>query len=107
MIRIAIDIQALQTEGSKDRGRGQYLLHLVRKVWSWTKNDYILVVNANLTLPELAGLAAPSHRQISRPFGPSQVFAKVCNVGTGVDPFYRSLMVDKHNGKRTEREIRD
>lgn len=54
MIRIAIDIQALQTEDSKDRGRGQYLLHLVPKILEIDKrNEYILVVNANLPLPEL------------------------------------------------------
>lgn len=61
MIRIAIDIQALQTEDSKDRGRGQYLLHLVPKILELDQgNEYILVVNANLPLPEMVGW--PPHR---------------------------------------------
>jgi glycosyltransferase involved in cell wall biosynthesis len=59
--RIAIDIQALQTEDSKDRGRGQYFLHLVPKILELDKrNEYILVVNANLPVPEMAGW--PPHR---------------------------------------------
>jgi glycosyltransferase involved in cell wall biosynthesis len=59
--RIAIDIQALQTEDSKDRGRGQYLLHLVPKILELDKrNEYILVANANLPVPEMAGW--PAHR---------------------------------------------
>jgi glycosyltransferase involved in cell wall biosynthesis len=59
--RIAIDIQALQTEDSKDRGRGQYLLQLVPKILELGKeNEYLLVVNANLPLPETA--AWPAHR---------------------------------------------
>jgi len=59
--RIAIDIQALQTDDSKDRGRGQYLSHLVPKVLEIDKrNDYVLVVNANLPLPEVT--AWPPHR---------------------------------------------
>ncbi len=61
MIRIAIDIQALQTEDSKDRGRGQYLLHLVPRILEVDKrNEYSLVVNANLPLPERVGW--PPHR---------------------------------------------
>ena len=61
LIRIAIDIQALQTEDSKGRGRGQYLLHLVPKILELDKrNEYILAVNANLPLPEMVGW--PPHR---------------------------------------------
>jgi len=60
-MRIAIDIQALQTEDSKDRGRGQYLLHLVPNILEIDKsNEYSLFVNANLPLPEMAGW--PRHR---------------------------------------------
>ena len=61
MRQIAIDIQALQTEDSKDRGRGQYLSHLVPKILKLDKsNNYTLVVNANLPLPEMTGW--PAHR---------------------------------------------
>src|SRR6266498_5578537 len=58
LIRTAIDIQALQTEDSKDRGRGQYLLHLVPRILEVDKrNHYTLVVNANLPLPQMSGWA--------------------------------------------------
>jgi glycosyltransferase involved in cell wall biosynthesis len=92
LIRIAIDIQALQTEDSKDRGRGQYLLHLVPKILELDmKNEYILVVNANLPLPEVVGW--PQHRllKLRGPSGRhkfSEMLALVSLISNRVDIFH-------------------
>jgi glycosyltransferase involved in cell wall biosynthesis len=92
LIRIAIDIQARQTEDSKDRGRGQYLLHLVPKILQLDEsNEYILVVNANLPLPDMVGW--PRHRllKLRGPFGRhkfSQTLALASLLSNSVDVFH-------------------
>ncbi len=92
LIRIAIDIQALQTEDSKDRGRGQYLLHLVPKILDIDKrNEYILVVNANLPLPEMAGWSPHRLIKFRGPSGRhkfSETLALVSLVSNRVDVFH-------------------
>jgi glycosyltransferase involved in cell wall biosynthesis len=92
LIRIAIDIQALQTEDSKGRGRGQYLLHLLPKILEFDKrNKYILAVNANLPLPEMAGW--PPHRllKLRGPCGRhkfSETLALISLIASRVDIFH-------------------
>jgi glycosyltransferase involved in cell wall biosynthesis len=53
-MRIAIDIQALQAEGSRERGVGRYTFHALKKILELDPaNKYILVANANLSLPNV------------------------------------------------------
>jgi glycosyltransferase involved in cell wall biosynthesis len=101
LIRIAIDIQALQTEDSKDRGRGQYLLHLVPRILELDKrNQYTLVVNANLPLPEMVGW--PPHR-VLKFRGPSgrhrfsEALAFVSLLSNRVDVFHIGSPLEEGN----------
>jgi glycosyltransferase involved in cell wall biosynthesis len=92
LIRIAIDIQALQTEDSKDRGRGQYLLHLVPKILEHDKrNEYILVVNANLPPPEVADWSPHRLLKLRGPPGRhkfSESLAQVLLLSNRIDVFH-------------------
>ena len=92
LVRIAIDIQALQTEDSKDRGRGQYLLHLVPKILELDKrNEYILVVNASLPFPRTEGWSRHRLIKFRGPLGRhkfSETLALVSLLSHRVDVFH-------------------
>jgi glycosyltransferase involved in cell wall biosynthesis len=64
-MRIAIDIQGLQTAGSRHRGIGQYTYHLLKTMLEMDhgENEYFLLGNSNLDFPEIQDLA--THRYVS------------------------------------------
>ena len=63
-MRIAIDIQALQAEGSRERGVGRYTFYSLRKLFELDSvNKYFLIANANLAQPKINCL--PSHHLIN------------------------------------------
>ena len=48
-MRIAIDLQGIQSDGSRKRGIGRYSIELLKSILSnFTKNEYILCANASL-----------------------------------------------------------
>ena len=49
-MRVAIDLQGIQSEGSRQRGIGRYSFEIVRNIINnYTDNYYILVANAALS----------------------------------------------------------
>jgi len=68
MMRIAVDIQGLQTVGSRQRGVGKYTFHLLQKLLELDlKNEYIFITNANLDSPEINDLSPHHIIRISYP----------------------------------------
>jgi hypothetical protein len=91
-MRIAVDIQALQTVGSRERGVGRYTFCLLRKLLELDlENEYILIAIANLGHPKIDDL--PSHRLINL-FYPegndraSEIIMKTALLAGGIDIFH-------------------
>ena len=53
-MRIAIDLQGLQSDGSRSRGIGRYTLSLIKSLLSnFPEHEYILVANGELYNPKI------------------------------------------------------
>lgn len=91
-MRIAVDIQALQTVGSKDRGVGRYTRSLFRSILRIDPhNEYVFIANANLGAPKIEGLSP--HRLISMEYPDdhrqaSEAIMKVGLLAGGFDVFH-------------------
>jgi glycosyltransferase involved in cell wall biosynthesis len=92
-MRIAIDIQGLQTAGSRHRGIGQYTYHLLKTMLEIDhgENEFFLLGNSNLALPEIQDLA--THRYVTLEYPKnnqqiSEIVNRLALLGGKVDIFH-------------------
>ncbi len=93
-MKIAFDIQALQTIGSRDRGVGRYTYSLLKKILELDlENEYVLIANANLKIPKINGLSPHRLISLSYPNGDrrvSELLQKVFLLAGTFDVFHIS-----------------
>ncbi len=83
-MRVAVDLQALQSEGSRNRGIGRYVQSLLEHLFPLAQSvSYELYANKNLPAPELGG-----------DFGPIRFFSCETPSHSGVsDALYKTVLL--------------